>query len=261
MKDNSLLFIPAKEKTLKKVGLLEADIYILDLEDSIEEDNKEKSLHDVKNFLETNSCFENIFVRLNKYRFEYETEILCKFNIGFMLPKFELVEEYNSCSEIWEKHPVIALVESPKGIVYLSEIASCSWIDGIAFGAEDYTANVNMDNHFSRLIYQKEAIVTNGKAFGKKVYDTPSFEINNENILIQEIEDSRANGFDGKLAIHPKKVNLINKVFKTFDIENLKKIVSEYETKGEAVLLIDGRPYEKMHINRFKRIIKENGGF
>ena len=39
----SLLFVPSKEKMFKKIGVLGADAYIVDLEDSIEEENKEKA--------------------------------------------------------------------------------------------------------------------------------------------------------------------------------------------------------------------------
>ena len=40
----SLLFIPAKEKMLNKIAELSADAYIIDLEDSIPEEDKEKAL-------------------------------------------------------------------------------------------------------------------------------------------------------------------------------------------------------------------------
>lgn len=47
---HSLLFVPAKEKMLKKIELLGADAYIVDLEDSIEVDNKAHALELVDNF-------------------------------------------------------------------------------------------------------------------------------------------------------------------------------------------------------------------
>ena len=38
----------------------------------------------------------------------------------------------------------------------------------------------------------------------------------------------------------------------------MKSVISRYEADGNAVVVIDGKVFERMHINRFKRIVKEN---
>lgn len=260
MKNRSLLFIPAKEKTLSKLGQFGSDQYIVDLEDSISEMDKERALQETVRVLK-NTNIQQVYVRLNKPRYQEEASQLASIEgLGFMLPKFEQVIEYQDLSDIWSKHPVIALIETPKGIINIDEIAKCSWIDSIAFGAEDYTATVNMENSYMKLLYQKSVLITYAKAYKKKVYDTPSFQLNNIDKMTEEIKDSVSLGFDGKLAIHPKQIEIINSSFSAYDIDYLKKVVNAYEQQEEAILVYDGKPYEKMHIARFKRIIKENGG-
>lgn len=257
----SLMFVPAKEKTLAKVGQLGSDAYIIDLEDSIEENNKESALIQTIDVLRKKESNCLIYIRLNKQRYVYEaTQLLQIPNIGFMLPKFEDPYEYQELSDNWNERPVIALVETPKGIVNVHKIAECSWINSIAFGAEDYTAAVNMDNSYEKLLFQKSMLITYAKAYGKAVYDTPSFQLNDETRLEEEIIDAMKLGFDGKLAIHPKQIDVINRLFSFSDIKYIKEIVRAYEQQDKAVLVYDGKPYEKMHIARFKRIIKENGG-
>ena len=253
----SLLFVPATEKMINKIEGFNADAYIVDLEDSIEDSKKEEALSIASKMLPSISkC--NLFVRVNKPSFEKEIEALKSLgNIGFMLPKFERVEEYSKVESILENHEVIALIETPLGITNAKEIAECKWVNALAFGAEDYTAVTNIKNDDTFLLYQKSLLVNIGRAYNKKVYDTPSFQLYDENKFEEEVMNSVDFGFDGKLAINPKQVNTINESFRRLNIEYLKKIIYEYETRGEAVCVIDGKVYEKMHISHIKRIIKE----
>lgn len=257
----SFLFVPAKEKTLMKIPTLSADGIIIDLEDSIEEIDKENALNRICLFLKENSRLKNIFVRLNSMNYNNEVEKLREFKeIGFVLPKFECSDSYSSCESIWKEHTVMALIETPLGILNSRDIAACSWVDYLAFGAEDYSASTNMNNDNKFLYYQKSHIVTCAKAFKKKVIDTPCFSITDESIFRDDVNNAVAMGFDGKMLIHPKHIEYINEAFSVADLTYIKDIVSQYDKQNQAVAVIDGKIYEKMHIVRMKKIIKENGG-
>lgn len=258
-KIRSLLFVPAKEKTLAKIPYLDADAYIVDLEDSIPEDEKEDALNRVIVFLDSQSQASNIIVRINSNRAERELSRLYKYSeIGFMLPKFEKKNPYDGLKEQLKGHFTIALIESPKAIVELSEICKDDYINALAFGAEDYTAKVNMENSIDYLFFQKSMLVTYAKAYNLRVFDTPSFKLNDEAEFKREVIHAKGMGFDGKMSISPKHVLFINETFSFYDLDYLKSVISRYEMDGNAVVVIDGKVYEKMHINRFKRIIKEN---
>lgn len=258
----SILFVPAKEKMLNKISTLDADAYVVDLEDSIEISEKEATRKILCDFLK-NSNLKNIklFVRVNKDNYIKEIEELDSFHeIGFMLPKFESADDYIQGIDIFKKHENIALVETPKGIINIEKIVSCSWIDAIAFGAEDYTATMNMKNTTKNLIFPKAMLITYGKAYNKKVIDTPSFQLENIELFEEEVELAVDLGFDAKLAISPKHIEFINKSFSNHDIDSMQEIIKQYEQEGKAVLVVDGIVYERMHIARMKKIIKENGG-
>lgn len=254
----SLLFIPAREKMLKKLEVLHSDGYIIDLEDSVRDEEKEVALNATGLFLSEHKDIPHIFVRLNKDNYIIEAKTLDQFNIGFMLPKFEKPEDYRGLEDIWERHSLIALVESPLGIVKIHDIVQCSWVDALAFGAEDFTASTNMTNKDDILLPIKTTIVIHAKAYKKKIYDTPSFSISDQSEFEKEVSHSASLGFDGKLLIHPKQIETVNKYFSEKDIDSLSYLVAEYEKRGEAVTVIDGKIYEKMHIDRFRRIIKEH---
>lgn len=255
----SLLFVPAMEKMLSKVGTLGADAYIIDLEDSIPVENKDSSLQLVVNLLENSLEATNIIVRINIDRAEHELSILGKYkHLGFMLPKFETAQTYTAVEDCLIEHFVIALLESPKAIIRLDSICQIKWVDALGFGAEDYTVKVNMENSIETLQFEKKQIVTYAKAYDKQAYDTPSLRIDDIDVFNREVDNAAAIGFNGKFAISPKHVEYINTVFKSHDVDYLKSVVNRYEAQGNAVAVIDGKVYEKMHIARFKNIINES---
>lgn len=255
----SLLFVPAKEKMLTKIPFLNADAYIIDLEDSILEDEKEEALNRVISYIGGSADSSNIIVRINSNRAERELSELSKYEgIGFMLPKYEKENPYDILEDKLSGHYTLALVESPRALVELPDICTKNYLSALAFGAEDYTAKVNMKNSVDYLFFQKNMLVTYAKAYNLQVYDTPSFKLNDEVEFQREVKNAMAIGFDGKMAISPKHVQFINVTFNSNDLEYMKYVISKYEADGNAVVVIDDKVYEKMHINRFKRIIKEN---
>ena len=255
----SLLFVPAKEKMLAKIPTMKADAYIIDLEDSIPEEKKEEALTCVIDYLDGLTTVSNIIVRINSNHAERELSKLTHYSeIGFMLPKYEENNPYDILENRLNGHYTIALIESPKAIVELKDICKKKYISALAFGAEDYTANVNMDNSVDYLFFQKSILVTFAKAYDLPVFDTPSFKLNDEAEFEREVKNALSLGFDGKMAISPKHVQFINDIFKSNEFEYMRSIISRYEEDGNAVVVIDGKVYEKMHINRLKNIIKEN---
>lgn len=255
----SLLFVPAKDKMLIKIPSLNADAFIIDLEDSIPEIDKEEALNRTISFVSCSRPASNIIVRINSNNAERELSKLSKFGeIGFMLPKYEIDNPYDKHKALLQGHFTIALIETPKAIVNLHDISKTTYINALAFGAEDYTAKVNMANDINYLLFQKSMLVTHAKAYDLQVFDTPSFKLNDEAEFEKEVKNAMRLGFDGKMAISPKHIHFINETFGTNDLEYMKSVVSRYEADSNAVVVIDGKVYEKMHINRFKKIIKEN---
>lgn len=257
---HSLLFVPAKKKMLDKIAHTEADAVIIDLEDAVAEADKKTALEELKSFL-AQPHSEKIFVRLDGNLMDEQLDVLKQYPlVGYMIPKFEDPERLVSRIPLFAEKQIIALVETPLGAVNINQIAGCPWVSAIAFGAEDYTCATGMKNCAQTLHYVKSRLVMYSKAWGKPIYDTPSFELTDMELLQKEAELVMDMGFDGKLAIHPKQIPVINQVFTACDAEYLSDVIARYESSGEAVLTIDGKVYEKMHIAHMKRILKEKKG-
>lgn len=256
---NSLLFVPALEKMLNKLPGFHADAYIIDLEDSIPAEKKQSALEILISFLD-NKLFENrtIFVRLNESRLETELKALSCFPIaGYMIPKFEDPKQYPLLTELLLGKKVIALVETPRGVLHAEQIAAAEWVSALAFGAEDYTAAIGMENRKELLLPVRSRLIACARAYGKRIYDTPSFILESGDALTSDVHHAVELGFDGKLAIHPRQVDTINDLFQQFDAEYLRSVIERYEARLDAVQIIDGRVYEKMHIAHYKKILKE----
>lgn len=249
--------MPAKAELLAKLATMGECAYILDLEDSIIPDDKAKALKRVLDFLSENNTNKG-YVRINASNSEAELNELAKFEIGFVLPKFENPEYYENSLDILKEHDVIALVETPFGVVNIERIVKTQWVNAIAFGAEDYTAAVNMENKIDFLQYQKSRLVTFAKAYNKLVYDTPSFKLDDVNEFKREVNNAVALGFDGKLAISPKHLAYINESFRHYDVAYIKNVIEQFEASGLGVVVIDNYIYEKPHIERLKRILREH---
>lgn len=252
----SLLFVPAEKKKLLKIYAVNADCVIVDLEDAILDSQKDEALLELEKFLDSYTYDIDIYVRLNPDRIEIETSALNKYNIsGFMLPKTESIKDIENFRKYVLDKKLIVLLESPLGMINIREIVSKS--DMVAFGAEDYTGQTDIKNESKYLSYVKSMIVTYAKAFNKDVFDTISLNYRDVDEYESDVIETKNYGFTGKLAIHPKQVDIINEVYKDQNIEYYRYVLQGYNKSGLAVFNIDGKIYEKPHIEALKKKIEE----
>ena len=252
----SVMFVPSVERMLMKIHSFNADAYVLDLEDAVSDDKKKDALKDAAAFLES-MPEEKIYVRINRSLIENEIETLRSYKFeGYMLPKFVSPEEFSRFESELSRRNNIALTETPMGMANLRDIASCSWVSAIAFGAEDYTSSVMMKNSSEYLIGIKNMIVMFAMAFCKSAIDTPFMNLNDNEKFLSEVQMSADLGFDGKLAVHPKQTEAINNIFlRRSETDFMIEAVKLYEKNGGGAVSIGGKIYEKMHIENFKKIL------
>src|SRR6476646_4090940 len=128
------------------------------------------------------------------------------------------------------------LIESAKGILHAEQIAaSTPRLAGLIFGVVDYAGNIGardaVREQFALYHYPKAHIVAAGRAAGIDVIDGVTLQFRD----LQQCEhDSRSAGqmgFDGKWAIHPDQVPVINRVFTPSpeEISRAREIIELYE--------------------------------
>ena len=168
---HSILFVPAETKRLQKIPHLNADAYIIDLEDSIKDTLKEQAYSELKQFLKKYVSGAQIMLRINPDRIDREAALFYKeLSINcIVIPKVEHREDVLKTSRYFPEKDIFALIETPLGLVNLKEIVEIPYTSSIGFGAEDYCARTGIEKRRDILIPICSTLVTYSKAYDKPV--------------------------------------------------------------------------------------------
>jgi citrate lyase subunit beta/citryl-CoA lyase len=110
--------------------------------------------------------------------------------------------------------PVVPLVESALGIERAFAIASAPGVTDLAFGTIDFLADIGAPHGRESLLHARSRLVIAARAAGVRwLLDGPMLALDDESALIAEAEHARSLGFDGKLAIHPRQVEQLDRHF------------------------------------------------
>ena len=220
----SILCTPATMTQFKSAINCSADIALMDLEDSIPLLMKDSARLNGLNAFKLITHDIPLAIRINSIRsFHGLKDIIEIINSGvdlalIHLPKVEYASEIRVVSDwLVESAPntqLGAIIESPLGLSNLNEIsATLSEGDSLVFGAKDFSCEMGIKDTWDNLLFARYQLVMAAKKFKVKVIDSPSFEINDMEIVRSEATMARDIGFDGKLAIHPSQVPVLNEVF------------------------------------------------
>jgi citrate lyase subunit beta/citryl-CoA lyase len=165
-----------------------------------------------------------------------------------------------------------ALIESAKGVLHAEQIAAASpRLKSLIFGVADYAGDIGarspVREQFALYHYPKAKTVAAARAAGIQVIDSVTLQFRD---LAQCEHDARAAlemGFDGKWAIHPDQVGVINRVFtpSAEEITRASEILELYrkaDMEGTGVIvykdeMVDGA---NLHAERRKLAIAKKLG-
>ncbi|CAG8449632.1 1901_t:CDS:10 [Diversispora eburnea] len=243
------LFYGSEERKIKSSLNISADSIVYDLEDSVAFNRKGIAREMVFNILEAavESKSERT-VRINAVGSGLELDDLnvmlqSKHLEGIVIPKVRSAKDIQFVSRMIDsvapdenrsKIRLIASIESALGIMNLKEIAiSDPRLDALVFAAEDYCADVGLIRTPSRkeMLLARQTLVTTASAYGLQSIDLVCVDFRNDDVLIEECKEGREMGFLGKQAIHPRQIDIIQKMFlpDEQDVERAARIVYGYE--------------------------------
>ncbi|MFL6313779.1 MAG: HpcH/HpaI aldolase/citrate lyase family protein [Terriglobales bacterium] len=129
-----------------------------------------------------------------------------------------------------------ALIESAKGVLHAEQIAaSTPRLAGVIFGVVDYAGNIGardpVREQFSLYHYPKSHIVAAGRAAGIDVIDGVTLQFHDLQQCEHDSRSASQMGFDGKWAIHPDQVSVINRAFTPSqeEITRAREIIDLYQ--------------------------------
>jgi len=273
----SRLYAPGNNpRLLAGIDIHGADCVLLDLEDSVPLSEKPAARILVKHVLAAVPFPEEVWVRINMLDAGGEEdlrEILRGRPNGICLPKAEsaadvvrlaerldaLEAEFGLASgSTW----IMPIIETGKGVLHAEEIAaSHTRIVMIAFGAEDYTRDVDALRSRRSLLFARSQIIAACAAAGIQASDTVYADVANDEGLAKECALARELGFDGKGAINPRQLDAIHRAFtpSAEDIERAEAIVEaarEAEAKGLGAVALHGKMIDKPVLERAQRLMK-----
>ncbi|HET8858759.1 HpcH/HpaI aldolase/citrate lyase family protein [Marivirga sp.] len=269
----SYFFIPANnEKFLKQATNIESDEIILDLEDAIHNTNVDEAINNILNYNLPNHTYTRV---INTYKttsgnYKYLLPLLKEGFHRFVLPKVENSKEIEEfalfISKNLRKDPrLIVLIESPKALIFLDEIAQTEYVEAIGLGSHDYCDAMGMEHTSENILWARMKILNTAKAFEKETIDIASMNINDENEFQNECRDGISKGFESKFIIHPWQLNILKNLsnFTAKDILFAKKVKQYIDDIGGksnfTIAKIEGQILEKPHLKRINNILKSIG--
>src|SRR5690606_34437453 len=136
-----------------------------------------------------------------------------------------------------------------RGVVNARKIAkSSARLQALMFGAEDFAGSIGATRtpESTEVFFARSTVVTHAKAFGLQAIDSPYIDIHNLEGLKSEAEKIVQMGFDGKLAIHPTHIPIIEAAFMPSpeEIEKAQALVAAHDThqqSGTGVFAFEGK--------------------
>lgn len=278
----ALLFMPGDDRRkIEKGASLFADSIIMDLEDGVALNQKPAARATIVAALrEIDYGNSERLVRVNPitedglYQEDFAATVDARPD-GFVLPKVENAQQLLFVDALlreaevrhgWEANSIgiLAIIESMFGVLNLREIASASRrLRALIFGAEDLAGDMGAirTKEGREVAYAQSAVVLHAKAYGLQAIDTPFIDLKaDDSLLVEEAERALQMGYTGKLAIHPRQVQVIQQLFTptAAQIDRARRLIEEHDThqaNGVGVFVFEGRMVDMPMIRAAQTIL------
>jgi citrate lyase subunit beta/citryl-CoA lyase len=285
----SFLFIPGdSDKKLGKADATGADALILDLEDSVAPVNKPQARTMVRDFLCARPCGQRaseLWVRINPLDTDLAlgdlAAIVAGAPDGIMLPKANGPEDVRTLShyldaleaqagmEVGSIRILPVATETAISPFRLGDYATAglSRLAGITWGAEDLSAAIGASTNVDEtggwaLTYRMVRSLTllAAHAAGVAAIDTLFVDFRDDEGLLASCRAARAEGFSGRIAIHPAQVAGINASFTPSEAEiaHARRIVAAF-AEGAGTVGLDGRMLDIPHLKQAQGVLAQAG--
>ncbi|MGN6200626.1 HpcH/HpaI aldolase/citrate lyase family protein, partial [Humibacter sp.] len=264
----ALLFCPADRPDRYAKAAAAADTVILDLEDAVARDGKDAARRALRTASDAGLRPEATIVRVNATETgEHEADIRAVLDTPFrtlMLPKAESVDQVERLGSAIDDVRVVALCESPLGVVHAEELAASDAVIAMTWGAEDLAAAIGGtssrrdDGRYRDVARHARArVLIAAAAFGKPAYDTVHLDIADEDGLAQEAADAAASGFAGALCIHPRQVAVLRGAFapSADAIAWAHEVMDAASRAGNGVFTVRGRMVDEPLMRQARSIL------
>lgn len=262
----SLMFVPAHNQKLLDSSLRrDADVLLLDIEDSVPPVDKQTARNNILEFVKRPEAQGKvIFPRVNDRESGELLKDLYQLTVdgiaGFMYPKSTKEEDVYFVGKLLETieyekgipvgtFKLIPLIETAGAIVNIKEICTaCTRVVAVAFGCEDYVTDLGgkHDPEGQSIFYARNAIVNAARFAGVAPIDTVHIKVHDLEDLEHNLILSKNLGFEGMLVLNPKELPLVNQYFSPSEeeiawAEEMVQLTAEAKAEGKGVAVKDNK--------------------
>ena len=278
----SLMFVPAHNtKLLESAVKRNADVLLLDIEDSVPYTKKQKSRDNIKEFAKrTDLNGKLLFPRVNDRESGELLKDIYQLTIegisGFMYPKATKGEDIYFFGKLLETieyekglpigtFKIIPLIETAGAVINIREICcSCTRVIAVAFGCEDYVTDLQgkLDPEGQSIMMARNLISIGARSCGVLPIDTVHIKVHDLEDLERNLILSKKLGFEGMLVLNPKELPLVHQYYSPTEEElvwakEMLRLSEEAQQEGKGVAVKDnkfiGPPMVKMAWNILRK--------
>lgn len=261
----SALFISANTPSMMLAAhAYESDAIFYDLEDSVALSDKRSARFLLEEHLKTHPLKVPAYVRINAVdheAFDEDINMLKRLNhLDILLPKAS-VKALHHCLNVYPQARIIALCETPEVFFELPEVAKHPSVVGLMLGGEDLALALDAPKptHPEALLFARSQLLYAAKAHGKWALDTPYTHFQDEAGLIEDIQRAKRLGFDGKAAIHPSQLPIIQTHFSPTQeaLEEAQAIIDIHEKTNQVRFSYQGKMVDQPILTKAYRLLKK----
>lgn len=277
----SLLFAPGNQpELLKKFPRYDADAFVIDLEDGTPEAEKaaaRQQLADTVPYLRDQRVRGLLFVRTNgpsSPQIDADLEAALRADVdGLVIPKVggaADVRRFGAALADAERKgrqrslALIGLIESAIGVINVQAVASAdSHLRALAFGGEDFISDIGGRRTAEglELLYARSQVVLAAKAAGLSAIDQVVVDIRDDDQFRRDAIVGRNLGYDGKMCLLPRQVDLANEVFSPTpeEIDRSRRLIAACElaaAEGRGVIDFEGRMIDPPLLSRARAVLE-----
>lgn len=276
MRVRSLLFVPGdRPDRFVKAAESGADALILDIEDSVAPERKDRARAAVREWLETPNRITS-FVRVNPLDTDLIKDdlaaVLPDRPDGLVLPKAEGAASIRALIDLaGSPVPILPIAtETPAAVFELGSYrAVAEHLAGVTWGAEDLPAAIGAitsreeDGRYTPPYEMVRALTLfAAHAAGVPAIETVFPRVDATDALTDYVRRARRDGFTGMMAIHPAQIATINAGFTPSDEEvaRAQAIVAAFAAApGVGALKLNGEMVDRPHLLQARRILGLGG--
>ncbi|MCD0451545.1 CoA ester lyase [Actinocorallia sp. API 0066] len=256
----TLLFVPGdRPERFAKAAAAGADLVIIDLEDAVPPGRKDEArAHAAEWIAAGHTCAVRVNAHGTRWH-DADTAALAGHRCAVMLPKAEdpavvrrLVAHLGAAT------PLIALIETARGVLAARDIAAVPGVRRLAFGGFDLAAELGVDPADRDALYAaRSALVLASASAGLTgPVDGVTGNLSDDGLLTDDVRYARRLGCTGKLCVHPRQVPVAAAALRPTadEVRWAEAVVAA--AAGAGAIALDGQMIDKPVLDRARRLLR-----